>query len=392
MNQAHEHGDRRAARTALPALDQHTLAPVVRRALDGVPVVVLDWRATLLSLHDGDTTRRAVYRVAGTAGDHGSTRPWSVILKEIRRPRIPSPARDDPHHWSYWKREALVYRSGLLHDLPGGLAAPRCWGVIDRLDDMLWIWLEDLADLTDAWLLPRYGLAARHLGAFNGIFLAGRPLPMYRWLSHDCLQSRSPGEDDLMALDPAVWETPLVRHAFPVPVVDRLHELSRAHDTLLRAVDRLPRTFCHLDAWRENLIACRDPAGEERTVAIDWAFSGDGAVGEEISLLVWVSLLEFKIDPARTAELEQQVLEGYLEGLHEAGWRGDPKAVRLGYLASSLLLWGIIPEALTFARDTHSHADWEQAYGRPIDEIVAQAAEVTYLLLDRVDEARRLLP
>ena len=55
---------------------------------------------------------------------------------------------------------------------------------------MIWIWLEEVADTVGApWPLARYGLAARHLGGFNGAYLVGRPVPAYPWLSRNWLRS-----------------------------------------------------------------------------------------------------------------------------------------------------------------------------------------------------------
>ena len=44
---------------------------------------------------------------------------------------------------------------------------------------------------------------------------------------------------------------------------------------------------------------------------------------------------------ADARKLDQMVFDGYVEGLAEAGWHGDPRLVRLGYAASSALCFGI---------------------------------------------------
>jgi hypothetical protein len=91
---------------------------------------------------------------------------------------------DDPSDWDYWKREALAYEAGLLVDLADGFVAPRCYGIRDLGQDHVAIWLEDIVGSGPSrWPLERYGLAARHLGRFNGAYLTGRRLPGWPWLS-----------------------------------------------------------------------------------------------------------------------------------------------------------------------------------------------------------------
>ena len=111
----------------------------------------------------------------------------------------------------------------------------------------------------------------------------------------------------------------------------------------------------------------------------------------EIANLVWTSLLEFKLDVGDAARLEAEVVDGYLRGLAEAGWRADPRVVRRGYLIGSVLVFGLAPEVPDHALNEEEHPALERQYGWPIDRLIAQAAEVTYLLLDRADELRALL-
>ena len=65
-------------------------------------------------------------------------RPWSLVLKVLG----PAAGPDDPTHIDYWKRELLLYSSGLLDDLPAGLCAPRCYGCDEPMDGVVWLWLE----------------------------------------------------------------------------------------------------------------------------------------------------------------------------------------------------------------------------------------------------------
>jgi hypothetical protein len=119
-----------------------------------------------------------VYPLTGNARDQFDIRPWSVVLKLCTSQL----GGAEPTDWDYWQRELLAYQSGLLDHLPGGLAAPRCYGT-EQSPGMFRLWLEDVTDvLGPRWPLARYGLAARHLSQFNGAYLAGRPLSLAVWL------------------------------------------------------------------------------------------------------------------------------------------------------------------------------------------------------------------
>jgi len=171
----------------LRAVDQTVLTPLVRRALDNENAVLIDWHYT--PIEGGFGALHGVYRWWGTAQSAGATRTWSLIFKATGAPATGNQA---PSALDYWQREALVYRAGLLDDLRAGLVAPRCFAVVEQPGEGVWIWLEDIVPAEDApldeegyavWPFARYGLAARHLGQFNGAYLTGRPLPAAPWLS-----------------------------------------------------------------------------------------------------------------------------------------------------------------------------------------------------------------
>ncbi len=143
----------------LAAIDQATLTPLVQSALNSETVEVMDWDYE--QLHGGAGTGNAIYRFAGQGRDREQKMSWSLILKTVY------PEGDNTHisAWNYYKREADAYQSGWLDDLPGGLAAPRCFGVVEHPDGTCWIWLEDVADeIGSHWPLEHYGLVARHAG------------------------------------------------------------------------------------------------------------------------------------------------------------------------------------------------------------------------------------
>jgi hypothetical protein len=147
--------------------------------------------------------------------------------------------------------------------------------------------------------------------------------------------------------------------------------------------------------WPRNLFLRRNGTNREQTVAIDWAFVGLGAIGEEIGPLILASLAFFEIELTNAQALDRLVFDSYLEGLHDAGWRGDPQVVRFGYAASSALRFGLGIMAalldLTLNFD-ESKGEWvEQVFGCSIETKADHDAAIHRFLLDRADEARALL-
>ena len=241
-----------------------------------------------------------------------------------------------PSSWQYWRREPLVYQSGLLENLPGSLTTPRCYGINEH-EGETWLWLEDVRDdIGSQWPLERYGLVARHFGQWNGSYLAGESLPSWPWIGTDWLRSY------VNAIDPAInWlfsvqTHPVIRRFLPDDDADTFAVLWRTRQVYHEALDRLPQTLCHRDVFSRNLFARQRNRGHDETVAIDWAYLSVGAIGEEIVPLVLATLMYGDVPLSEGRELEHIVYESYLDGLRDVGWQGDPQLVRLGFTTGAI--------------------------------------------------------
>lgn len=299
---------------------------------------------------------------------------------------IPHDLPDDPGLFGYWKREALAHETGILGNLPGGVAAPKCYGVAAPGDGILWIWQEDVAEVEGCWRLAQYRVAARCLGRLNGAYLAEYPLPGYPWLASGWLRSwlALPASGMMARIEQSrAWEHPAVRQAFPPSVAERVRRLWGGREALLAALDRLPQVLCHRDAFRPNLFIRSGRDGADGIVAIDWAFVGLGPVGEDIAPLI-------TMQPAGGQEgftpwqLDEPVFEGYLQGLDEAGWRGDPLLVRFGYVASAALRYVLptVTELIVDLCDDRRRAEVEARRGMTFEHAVEQQVALTEFLLD----------
>jgi hypothetical protein len=262
--------------------------------------------------------------------------------------------------------------------------------------DGVWLWLEEVVDaIGPRWPPAAHGVAARHLGRFNGAYLDGRPLPGDPWLSTGVLRPR--GERCVPVWDRfAEWrDRPRVRHVWPGAMTDRVHRLWEEREVVLAALDRLPQVLCHADARRDNLFARRGGDGAPETVAIDWAFLGRGAVGEEVAPLVMASVLWGSgPEPADLPALSRTCYAGYLAGLRDAGWAGDERLVRLGYTATVALRFGPflgLVDALGADDAAHPPGSMEPVAGTTLDALLDRFAAMQPFVLDLADEARDLL-
>ncbi len=379
----------------LQVFDRAALTGFVRQALDSEAFEVEGWRVEALHNATGIATG-GVFRVSGVGWEGGQWREWSLILKVIRLTETGRMvAGKDVAHALYWRREALAYQSGSLADLPEGLVAPRCFGMVEREDETLWLWLEDVRDGYGwRWPLEQYRWAARLLGQFNGAYLTTRPMPVYPWLtgvgSPRGVLEAYVGLREVVQ-DTHVWQHPLLRSAFPVPVADRLVRLWDDRGRLLDVFERLPQTLCHLDAWRGNLFAPRGEDGRERIVLIDWSYVGRGTLGTDAGDLAGASYGMLGVEECEPRVFADEVFENYLQGLREVGWQGERHMVRYAFATMAALKYGCLLFWVRDIWDESRYGWWERRVGHSMEEFVRNAARWVYYLLELADEARALV-
>jgi hypothetical protein len=369
------------AATALPG--------VVRAALAAPDATIGAWEATpLLGGMNAHNAARSLLLFHGTARVGPVQRPWRVILKGF----APVPERDDPAQFDYWKREWLLYRSGLLDAHPAGLRAPRCYAAHELPDGSTWLWLEYVQeDGEPIWTIARWALAARHLGQLNGAHLPEQRRPDAPWLAGNRLRAWVERHRPLVAQIAAAPQNPAVQQWWPQPVVDAILRLWDERDTLCAALERLPRAFGHGDAIRRNLLSRRNLNGTEETIAIDWEFAGLYALGEEVGQTLSVASAFYDLDPTALPDLDTALFAAYLDGLRDAGWRGDTRPVRFAYAAHAALRNAFNAVGATVPAEVGRAAALRN-YGHTWDELAARRAAIRPFLLARADEARALLP
>jgi hypothetical protein len=363
------------------SIDRSALTPLVRRTLNSDTAEIDSWTCEPVRRGYGGAH---LFHISGTA----QSVPWSLFLKVVR-------ATENWGDTASWIREVRAYQSGFLDELPGNLAAPRCFAVKEREEDEFWIWLEEVQDcIGDRWPPQRYGLAARHMGQFNGAYLAGRPLPTHDWLSRKWLRGFIAPYAALIERLQQPPLPPLLRRACPSDCTSALIQFWSERERFLQALERLPQTVCHLDAWGDNLFARDEPNGVAKTVLIDWAFTGIGAIGEELAPLIVMFRVTQNLGSEQSQDISEPVFQGYQEGLIDAGWHGDPRLVQLGFLITASLRYGLMwPNvALGWSQfDEQQRANVERSLNMTLEETADIIAGTIPGTLRVVDRARRLI-
>jgi hypothetical protein len=274
----------------------------------------------------GNAATSGIWRVRGPAG--------SAILKAARLPAATDPPKawptsNDPAHWNYWRRESLAYESGFAATVyaDAGIAAATCLEVRSGAEDVE-LWLADIGGPGGPgrpggfdWTVPRLARFARELGAAQARW-AGR-VPDLPWLSRRWLaQYLAEGPGLMVSIEPADWDHPSVA-PWPVEVRRQLSELWADRDRMVAETEAAERTLCHLDVWPANLM---DDAGT--SVLLDWSFTGDGAVGEDVANLIVDSFTDGLMDVDLLPELAESATDAYISGLRDGGWSGSADAVR----------------------------------------------------------------
>jgi hypothetical protein len=338
-----------------------------------------------------------LYRVTGTATGRRRPVQWTMIIKLLTLDQLSFQSiSTDQSSWDYWKREWHVYRSSWQQQLAGPLVAPRCLATGDLLaeadEELAWIAMEDLAALDyRPWPHDHFRVVARQLGRFNGDYLAGQPLPSDPWLSQDWLRGWTEEAGPLLETLPTIRDHPVAGRIFTHDLIDDIIRLWDQRAKLYEALDQLPRTLCHNDIFPRNLFL-GGADHPDRSIAIDWAFCGPGPVGQELTTLVGASQAFLESRPERWDDLERDCLDGYAEGLRQAGWRGSDE-ILLGYLLSSVLRLGIGAVTPTLGLTlTTEHEDLvRRVFGCSYEHFVANAAAFFHFQQHRIHRARALL-
>jgi len=361
------------------AIDQDTLTPLVRQVLNNPHTEVVDWQCHRVK---GGIGGNQLVKLTGSAQIQTDTHPWSLFLKILRQ----ESATQDLSEFG-WKREAMAYQSGILDNLAGGIEAAICYLLDEKSDKEIWMWLEDLSGEADApWSVERYGLAARHIGQLNGFYLNEPSLPNYPW-QLNAWERQAVARDGSIDNFNQTKDHPIMQKMYPADTHPVIFHLWEERETYLNKLfDQLPQTFGHMDAFRTNLFSRTSDDNVTSTIAIDWAFIGTGAIGKEIKLLVFHSLFFDGAHIDKTQELDQVTFTGYLDGLQDMGWTGDPRLARYGYVMTAAMSMLRFSGLGSIWLDESKHALIEEVTGRPFEEMLNHQIRLAAFSMQLIEE------
>jgi len=379
------------ATSRLAWLDAAALTPVVRSALGRADLAVTTWDCQVVK-GEARPDGRLVCRISGRARTGGRDEvPWSVFLK------VPNATHThrDPWYREPFQREVLLYESGLLADLPGGIAAPRLLGLTRRADEEPWMWLQDVTGLPALqWPVERFAHLARQFGRMQGAFLAGRPLPDLPWLKADhwLRQQFLAGVEPTALAWERFCEHPLTRSLRRSDLGRRLADLWDRRERFLSALEAMPCSLGHGDFNYTNLFAPQEGDPDQRTFVVDWQYAGWRQIGRDIAgLIADCSVCVARRKAAEPEEFLALVLPAWLEGLREAGWDADPDVPRFACLALLAVPWtfnllqGLNGAVLSQPVASETRAGLEEKVGRYVrkQQFLLALADEAWRILDR---------
>jgi hypothetical protein len=375
-----------AAWQDLVAIDEESLRPVVEDAVGRSLDSLGPWSEEIIT--GGGGRSPGIRRFTGTGQTASGEVRWSIVLKCLAS----STGGDEPDSWNSWRREADAYESGFLDALPGGAVAPRCFAIEGFAPGLVGLWLEDLGR-PDEWPSAADATIARALGELNGAESLLVPDPP-TWMSRNWLRNYVENAAPWIDVLQRSGDQPAVAMMFPPDHVAAILELWKTRGHRLDVLSMLPQGICHMDAHRRNQFPPVEHNGEDRCTMIDWAFTGPGALGEELAPMVIATASLSGMDVEESLTLEGIVFGAYLEGLSASGRSVDPREVRLGYSLTAGLrfLLGTLDALLPPLLDTREHTKLEEVFGAPLSIVSERVtAKRTELLFPLCDEADRLI-
>ncbi|MCR8657363.1 phosphotransferase [Paenibacillus endoradicis] len=325
-------------------------------------------------------TTAGIYHLHGVVIVEGEQMPWSIILKIIKADSL---EKEESTHHNYWQREALVYESKLLDDLPNSIRAPKCYLIEEQQDNTIWMWMERVIGRY-AEKSEHFDYIARQLGRFNGDYLTTKEIPNQEWICRNWLRSwitasrmYAPSLEDysnslLNDEERNIW--------------DWYQTFSNEIERNLFYLEKLPRVLAHQDMSQMNMFIVENRQLEDELVLIDWQFMSISGVGEDLAKMFGVNMSQGIIPTEKYNIFQENLYEAYINGLHDMGWQGNEQQARYGYCIGTALrsVWEV-PKYFTLAAQLQS-----DKLNQQLQDSVAQLREIIIIQMAMAYEAENL--
>lgn len=310
-------------RDGLNALTE--LLPTVGALESGGVGSAESWDLELLPGTGGGSFASVVYRVAGAPGQSATVRPWSAIVKIVRRQD-----GQEPSDVQYWRREPEAYGSTeITRLLPDGLGLPVCHASAE-LDGCTVLVLEDVGpDDRSARTVEWYGQLARLLGQMNGNRDGAGQRPS--WFTRDFVGGEARWAASLVAETVAPPPDGIAR-LYSEQHRNEMAAVARNCDRLLATLDSLPKGMAHLDAFSRNVIQRDDDLA-----LIDWGLVGAAPIGAELAGMFVITAVHLDVPSSDLAEFETAVFDGYVSGLRDSDCPAATDVVRTAFASAAAL-------------------------------------------------------
>lgn len=307
------------------------LTTCVKQIIGESNIEIVSYTCNDLNYKTPNFTTAGIFHLQGIASMNHEQLPWSIIIKIIKSD---SEEKDNPHHHNYWRREALVFQSKILEELPGYIKTPKCYLVEEHEDGMVWLWMERIEG-EYASTKQQFDFIAEQIGRFNGAYLMGEKIPEEKWICKGWLTS---------------WITSSRRYApNPEDYIDHLNNeqersvwtwfesFTTQTDRLLNTLSHLPGVLAHQDLSQMNMLLGKNHVEEGRLALIDWQFMSISGIGEDLGKMFGVNM-SLGIIPAHLfEEYKESLFNANITGLKSTGWQGDERQARYGYCLSTSL-------------------------------------------------------
>ncbi|WP_438349983.1 hypothetical protein ACP8HI_04760 [Paenibacillus sp. FA6] len=289
-------------------------------------------------------TTAGIFHLHGFVRINNEQQPWSIILKVIK---ADSAEKEEPHHHNYWRREALVFESKLLEDLPKVIKAARSYLVEEQRDGTIWLSMERVEG-NYAHSLEQFDFIARQLGRFNGSYITGKEIPNEEWICRGWLKSWTTSSR-MYAPNPEVYLNRLQRKN-ELSIWTWFQGFTKDIEENLTSLECLPRVLAHQDLSQMNMLINKNDSESDQLVLIDWQFMSISGIGEDLGKMFGVNMSLGIIPTIEYEAFQESLFKAYIKGLRDMGWQGDERLARYGYCLSTALrsVWEV-PQFLSLA-------------------------------------------